>query len=269
MKGKTIIITGGSLGIGAAAARVLRERGATVAITGRSEETMRHAAAIGAQGFLADFASFNDVRALAMRLLETYPRIDVLVNNVGGIMNERSLTVDGHERTLQVNHLSGFLLTNLLRKRLEDSGATVINTSSGAHRMGRIDFDDLEEARAYSAWRAYGSAKLMNILHAAELNRRFRGVHGVSFHPGVVRTGFARSGSPFWRSFYSGIMGKLLMLSPEKGADTMIWLATTRAGKDWSPGEYYVKGKLSKKSGAASDPVLARRLWDVSEEMTR
>lgn len=269
MKGKTVVITGGSLGIGAAAARALREYGATVAITGRSPETTRLAGEIGAQGFLADFASFNDVRALAMRLLEKFPRIDVLMNNVGGVMDARTLTVDGHEKTLQVNHLSGFLLTGLLRDRLESSGATVINTSSGAHRMGRIDFDDLEGERHYSPWRAYGTAKLMNILHAAELTRRFRGVNAVSFHPGVVRTGFARAGSPFWKAFYAGVFSKLFMLSPEKGADTAVWLATTRPGEAWTPGGYYVKRKPGRMLGQASDAAVAKQLWEVSEALTR
>ena len=144
---KTIIITGGSSGIGAAAARMLREQGATVAITGRSPETLRLAQEIGADAFLVDFAKLRDVRALAEQLLAKYPRIDVLANNVGGLIATRQMTEDGHEKTLQVNHLGGFLLTLLLRERLEASGATVINTSSGAHRMGRIDFDDMESAQ--------------------------------------------------------------------------------------------------------------------------
>ncbi len=135
--------------------------------------------------------------------------------------------------------------------------------------MGRIRFVDLEGARQYSPWRAYGTAKLMNILHAAEISRRFRGVNAVSFHPGVVRTGFARSGSSFWKAFYAGIFSKLFMLPPEKGADTAIWLATTRPGVAWTPGDYYVKRKPSRKLGQASDPAIAAQLWDVSESLTR
>lgn len=258
---RTIVITGGSSGIGAAAARELRRQGATVAITGRSEETARLANEIGADHFIADFARFCDVQSLAEKLLAKYPRIDVLANNVGAIVSQRQVTEDGHEKTFQVNHLSGFLLTWLLRERLEASGAAVINTSSGAHQMGRIDFDDLENARAYGPWRAYGTAKLENILHASELDRRFRGVRGVSFHPGVVATGFAREGSSLTRSFYKGILAKMFMLSPEKGADTLVWLATSA---DWTPGGYYEKRKLAKKSRAARDPELARRLWDAS-----
>lgn len=259
---RIIVITGGSSGIGAAAARALRERGETVAITGRSPETIRLAKEIGADAFLVDFAKLREVRALADQLLAKYPRIDVLANNVGGVIATRQLTEDNHEKTLQVNHLGGFLLTMLLRERLESSGATVINTSSRAHRMGRIDFTDMESARGYAAWRAYGTAKLMNILHAAEINRRFHGVRGVSFHPGVVATGFAREGAAAVRVLYESVLHHLFMISPEKGADTLTWLATTR---DWTPGEYYVKRKVAPKSAAASDAALAKQLWDWSE----
>lgn len=263
---KTIIITGGSSGIGAAAARALRERGATVAITGRSAETVRLAKEIGAEPFLADFAKLREVRALAEQLLARYPRIDVLANNVGGVIATRQVTEDGHEKTLQVNHLGGFLLTTLLRERLEASHATVINTSSGAHRMGRVDLSDIENARDYSAWRAYGSAKLMNILHAAEINRRFRGVSGVSFHPGVVATGFAREGTRFVRILYESLLRRIFMISPEKGADTLLWLATTTPPDDWTPGAFYVKRKRAAVSPRATDDVRARELWEWSEQ---
>ncbi len=253
---KVIVITGGSSGIGAAAARALRAQGATVAITGRSPETARLAAEIGCDHFLADFAKFSDVRALAAKLQAKYQRIDVLANNVGGVIDTRQLTEDGHEKTLQVNHLSGFLLTNLLRPRV------VINTSSGAHHLGRVDLDDLESARGYNAWRAYGAAKLMNILHAAEINRRLPGTRGVSFHPGVVATGFAREGSFLIRLFYNS---GLFMLSPEKGADTLVWLAST---DDWTPGAFYVKRKVARTSRQAGDAALAAKLWEASERMT-
>ena len=250
-----IVITGGSSGIGAAAARALRAQGATVAITGRSPETARLAADIGCDHFLADFAKFRDVRALASQLQAKYPRIDVLVNNVGGVIQTRQITEDGHEKTLQVNHLSGFLLTNLLRP------AAVINTSSGAHHLGHVDLDDLQSQRRYNAWRAYGTAKLMNILHATEINRRLPGTRAVSFHPGLVATGFAREGSRLLRFFYNS---GLFMLSPEKGADTMIWLAST---DDWTPGAFYVKRRIARTSAEARDAVLAEKLWDASERL--
>ncbi len=267
MNGRVVIITGGSSGIGAAAARALREQGAVVAITGRSAHTEQLAKEIGAEAFLTDFSKFADVRALAAQLLAKYPRIDVLANNAGGIMAERQITEDGHEKTLQVNHLAPFLLTLLLRERLERSGATVINTSSRAHNMGRLDFSDLENERKYNGWRAYGTAKLMNILHAAEIDRRFRGVHAASFHPGVVATGFAREGNSMAKLIYGKALAPIFMLSPEKGADTLVWLATSRPANEWQPGLFYVKRKPGTKSRQAGDDELARRLWTESELM--
>jgi NAD(P)-dependent dehydrogenase (short-subunit alcohol dehydrogenase family) len=262
---RVVIITGGSSGIGAAAARALRAQGAAVAITGRSVETARLAGEIGADAFVTDFAKLSDVRALAEQLLAKYPRIDVLANNVGGVIATRQVTEDGHEKTFQVNHLGGFLLTLLLRERLEQSGAIVINTSSAAHRMGRLDFNDLENTRDYSAWRAYGTAKLMNILHADEINRRFRGVSGVSFHPGVVASGFAREGARLTRVLYESVLRRVFMISPQKGADTLVWLASARPMRDWVPGEFYMKRKVARKSDQAADAGFANELWERSE----
>lgn len=261
---RTVVITGGSSGIGAAAARELRRRGVNVVITGRSEETARLAEEIGCDHFLADFSRLDDVRALAQKLIAAYPRIDVLANNAGAVFAARQMTVDGHEKTFQVNHLAPFLLTWLLRDRLADSNGYVVNTSSGAHFMGRLDLDNLESNHQYSAWRAYGTTKLMNILHATEINRRLNKVRGVSFHPGVVATAFAREGSSLTRFMYRRFIASLFMLPPEKGADTLVWLATSN---EWLPGEYYVKRKPARKSAAARDAQLARRLWDASARM--
>lgn len=269
MRGKVIIITGGSSGIGAAAARILRARGATVAITGRSEATRRLAAEIGADAFLADYARLADVRRLASELLERYETIDVLVNNAGGLMGDRRLTEDGNELTLQVNHLAGFLLTALLQERLDASHATILNTSSMGNRMGHVDLTDLQSERHYDAMRAYGTAKLMNILHAAELQRRYGpSVSAASFHPGVIATGFARQGKGLVRLLYETPL-RHLMATPEKGADTLVWLATTRPGLDWSPGEYFDRRRPARRNPQAHDPELARRLWEESERLVR
>lgn len=173
---KYIVITGGSSGIGAAAAKVLSKMGHKLIITGRSKATGELAKAIGADYYIVDYTRLEEVRKFAATLLSNYPRIDVLVNNVGGILKERYLTPDGHEQTFQVNHLAGFLLTNLLRERLEESKGVVINTSSMANRAGNAKMDDLESTRGYEPMRAYGSAKLMNILHAMEISRRFKDV---------------------------------------------------------------------------------------------
>ena len=264
--GKTIVITGGSSGIGAAAARAVRQMGARVVITGRSQRTRTLADEIGGDHYLVDYSRFSDVRGFAQALLERYHRIDVLVNNVGGVIARRRITPDGHEMTLQVNHLSGFLLTNLLRRRLEESNAVVINTSSAANRFGHIDFDDLERERHYGAFRAYGTAKLMNILHAIEISRRFEGVSAASFHPGNVATGFAREGSAIFKLIYETPLKHLFLISPEKGAGTLLWLIAGEPGKDWIPGEYYDKRKPGRKNRQVSSSV-AQQLWDASERL--
>lgn len=264
VSGKTIIITGGTLGIGEAAARKLASAGARVAITGRSDSSAALAKTIGADFFRVDYGRLSDVKQFAQALLAKYPRIDILANNVGGIMDDRVLTEDGHEKTFQVNHLSGFYLTQLLQERLEASHAWVINTASDAHNAGKIDLHDLENAKRYFAFRAYGTAKMMNILHASELNRRFKNVKAASFHPGVVATGFGRAGSKLMQLFYDNPISKALMTTPEKGADTLVWLASSTPGKDWQPGEYYFKRKPGRRTKQASDQALAAKLWDAS-----
>jgi NAD(P)-dependent dehydrogenase (short-subunit alcohol dehydrogenase family) len=266
LSGRTIVITGGSTGIGAAAARQFRRKGARVVITGRSAETARLAREIGADHYLADFARFAGVEDLARTLLSSYPRIDVLVNNVGGIFANRRVTEDGHEMTLQVNHLSGFLLTHLLRERLEASGAVVINTSSHAHLFGRLDVGDLQSERGYNPMRAYAASKLMNILHAMEVQRRFAGVYAASFHPGAVATSFAREGRGPIRWIYETPLRRLFLISPERGADTLAWLVEGVPGRDWAPGGYFYKRKPGRTNPQVY-PAAAANLWEASERL--
>ncbi len=259
-------MTGGSSGIGEAAARALAARGARVVITGRSARTRAVAAEIGADAYLVDFARFAEVRAFAQALLAKYPRIDVLANNAGAVYTDRRITPDGHEMTLQVNHLSGFLLTNLLRERLQESGAIVVNTASGAHRFGRFDPEDLESERHFNGLRAYGGTKLFNILHAMEVTRRFAGVSAVSVHPGGVATGFAREARGLVRWSYESALGRLFLVSPAKGADTLLWLIEGTPGRDWEPGEYYYKRKPGRRSPQVT-PANAAALWTASERL--
>ena len=266
---ETIITTGASDGIGAAAARALSASGHNVVIVGRSpEKTAKVADALGADRFVADFARLSEVRRLAEQLLERYPRIDVLANNAGGIFGERTVTEDGHELTLQVNHLAPFLLTNLLMDRLVGSRARVINTSSVANLSGRLDIDDLDLTRQFTAGRAYGNAKLDNILFTKELARRFgdQGVTTASFHPGVVASNFASESTSPLRWVYRGVLSRAL-ISSEKGADTLVWLATTTPGRDWVSGEYYIKRKPGRTNRQADDPQLASALWERSAVM--
>lgn len=267
---RTIVITGASDGIGAAAARALHNLGNRVVVVGRSpEKTAAVARELDCDYLVADFARLDDVRSLAGTLLERYPRIDVLVNNAGGIMGSREETVDGHEKTLQVNHLAPFLLTNLLLERLIDSRASVINTSSVANSVfAHFDIDDLEARRKYTPNLAYGNAKLANILFTRELDTRYRadGISTAAFHPGAVATSFAKGSTSIMRVMYRTILNRFL-ISPDQGARTLLWLATTEPGHDWQQGKYYYKCKISTANKDAYDAALATRLWNESARM--
>ncbi len=272
MSPKTIVLTGASDGIGAAAARRLVADGHTVAVVGRSaEKTVALARELGAECFVADFARLTDVRSLADALQSAYPRIDVLVNNAGGIFGDQTRTVDGFEKTLQVNHLAPFLLTHLLLDVLIASGASIVNTASVAARLfGNIDLADLNNETKYSANKAYGDAKLANILFAKELDRRFgdRGITAVAFHPGVVRTSFASDTTSLMRFLYRTPLARLAgFLTPEQGAEPLVWLAEGTPGRDWVSGEYYKKKKVAATNPQAADAQLAADLWVRSAEM--
>lgn len=267
---RTTVITGASDGIGAAAAKMLAYPGDTLVVVGRSEEkTKAIAQELDADYFLADFSDLTQVRALAADLAHKYPRIDVLANNAGGVMGQREMTVDGHEKTFQVNHLAPFLLTTLLIDQLVKSRATIINTSSAANKiMAKFNIDDLDAQQHYTPNSAYGNAKLANILFTKELHRRYgdHGVNTAAFHPGMVGTNFSSESAGSLRMIYS-LFGRRFMLSPPQGADTLVWLATTQPGTDWEPGEYYVRRKPAKANQLAEDPHLAQQLWDTSAAM--
>ena len=279
MTQRTIVITGASDGIGASAAKALAKAGERIVVVGRSaDKTQAVAKQLDADYFVSDFAELSQVRELAAALRSNYPRIDVLANNAGGIMGKRELTVDGHERTFQVNHLAPFLLTTLLMDVLTASSASVINTASAANGFGRLDLADVDSARKYSTNRAYGTAKLANILFTSELHRRFGpagttapgttapGITTAAFHPGVVATNFAAESTSHFRHAYKTLLNRFL-LTPEQGADTLVWLATAKPGQDWASGAYYAKRTLAKANQQAYDPDLARGLWERSEEM--
>jgi NAD(P)-dependent dehydrogenase (short-subunit alcohol dehydrogenase family) len=267
------VITGASDGIGAAAAHQLHAIGTTVVVVGRfPEKTKEVADGLHAEYYVADFTKLSDVRKLAGELRRDFPRIDVLANNAGGIFGKRELTVDGHEKTMQVNYLAHFLLTNLLMDVLIASKATVINTSSIAHKIfSKFDIDDLEVANGYTQRIAYGNAKLENILFTRELHRRYneKGISTAAFHPGNVASNFASDTDSSLRYIYHTPLRRLFLISPAKAADTLVWLATTTPGKDWQSGEYYEKRKISKNIDAkATDPDLARELWELSVKFT-
>lgn len=269
---KTIVITGASDGIGAAAARQLHQDGHHVVIVGRSpQKTQAIARELGADHFLADFTRLDDVRTLAADLDRACPQIDVLANNAGGIFGDRTKTADGFEETFQVNHLAPFLLTSLLMDKLLTSRASVIQTSSsGARLFGRLDIGDLDHDRDFTPQLAYGTAKLENILFTRELHARYhpQGLSAAAFNPGAAATSFATSSDSFMRRIYTSRIGRAFMATPEKGASQMVWLAETSPGTDWEPGTYYEKNKPAKRNNPqALDPDLARELWDRSAEL--
>ena len=267
---KTIVITGASDGIGAAAAAQLTSAGHQVVVVGRSPEKTRNVAeAIGADHFVADFTELAQVRALAAELLATYPRIDVLANNAGGQMGARAVTVDGFEKTFQVNHLAPFLLTTLLIDRLVESHASVVNTSSiGGKLYGHVDLADLNSERRYGASRAYCTSKLENILFTKELHGRYhdQGVSTVAFHPGVVASNFASEATNPMGLLYRTPLRNLLTSSRTAGS-FLAWFAAGTAGRDWVSGQYYEKTRLATPSRQANDAALAEALWQRSEEL--
>lgn len=268
---RTIVITGASDGVGAAAARQLHAVGEHVVVVGRNPDKTRGVAeSIGAPWHVADYADLDQVRQLAATLLDRYERIDVLANNAGGIFAGRTLTRDGFETTFQVNHLGGFLLTNLLLERLLASGASVIQTSSiAAQRFSRFDIDDLQGERRFSPSTAYGNAKLANILFTKELARRFggQGLNAVAFHPGAIASSFAGSARGAWHWLYTNPLAKRLLTSTDVGGSRLGWLAIGTPGVDWRSGGYYANNRPARTSPLAADPLLAARLWRASAAM--
>jgi retinol dehydrogenase-14 len=273
MAGKIVLVTGGTSGIGKATARGLASLGAHVAITGRDRGRVEAVAVEirGATGnprvdaFGADLSSQGEVRRLAAEVLDSYPRLDVLINNVGGFWATRHVTVDGLERTFAVNHLAAFLLTDLLLDRLKASAPSrVVTVSSGAQSMGTLDFEDLQGERIYSGQTAYNQSKLASVMFTYELARRLdgTGVTATVLHPGVVNTAFGAEDPsrifklivPFVRPF---------MKTPEQGAATSIYLASSSAVEGIT-GRYFANRKPKRSNERSYDAEAASRLWRVS-----
>ncbi|MGO4340829.1 SDR family NAD(P)-dependent oxidoreductase [Pedococcus sp. 2YAF34] len=274
MAGRTVLVTGGTGGIGGATAAGLAALGARVGVVGRDRARAEGAAArLRASGgevdvFIADLSAQREVRRLADEALAAYPRLDVLVNNVGGYWARRHATEDGLERTFAVNHLTPFLLTNLLLPRLRESApARVVTVSSGAQAMGRIDFDDLEGERGYRGQRAYNQSKLANVLFTYELARRLEGtgVTATVLHPGVVRTAFGQEDPGRWMAAMTRV-ARLFMKTPEEGARTSIHLASSPAVEGVT-GQYFANERPKRSSKASYDRAAAARLWDASARL--
>jgi NAD(P)-dependent dehydrogenase (short-subunit alcohol dehydrogenase family) len=272
-----VVVTGASDGVGEAAAFALARTGDQVIVVGRSPaKTGAVAAAVGAAAgstvlhHSVDFADLAQVRSLGAELAATHERIDVLVDNAGLIAGRRTVTRDGHELTFQVNHLGPYLLTRLLRDPIVAAGGRVIVTASAAGSGSRavLDLDDLENESDYTPLRAYARSKLANVVFTRELARRWGpdGVTAASFHPGLVRSRFGSSSTPLVRVLLAS-PARLLMRSPENGADTLVWLATSTPGVDWTSGGYYADRSPAQSHPQSDDPVLAAALWDRSAEL--
>lgn len=270
MKGKTVLITGATAGIGKATAIGLADKGARLILVGRSDQRLAAVAAEGHQEVItmkAELSSMAEVRRLAAEILGSAPRLDVLINNAGTIVGDRRLTVDGYEYTFALDHLSPFLLTNLLLGTLKASAPSrVIAVSSAGHLAGTMHFDDLMLEKGYRAFKAYSQAKLANVLFTNELARRLAGtgVTANSLHPGTVRTHF---GDELKGAFRIGMyLVRPFEIGPRTGARTSIYLASSPEVEGVS-GKYFVRQKPRRPSAEAADPEIARRLWEVSAKL--
>ena len=276
MAGKSVLVTGGTGGIGMATAAALAALGARVGITGR-DQARAAAAAAGIRAatgnpavdvFAADMSVQAEVRRLAAQVADAYPRLDVLVNNVGGFWAHRHVTADGLERTFALNHLASFLLTNLLLDRLTASApARIVTVSSGAQARGRIDVDDLQGERNYSGQRAYSQSKLANVMFTYELARRLEGtgVTATVLHPGVVRTSFGAEDQAAHFGFVIRA-ARPFMKTPAQGAVTPVYLASSPQVEGVT-GQYFANRKPKTSAYADRDTAAAARLWQASSDL--
>jgi NAD(P)-dependent dehydrogenase (short-subunit alcohol dehydrogenase family) len=276
VRGKNVLITGATSGIGLEASVELLRRGARVLIVGRDRARTEAAAAdVAARGgskdvssLLCDFSSQAEIRRLAGEVMARLPSLHVLVNNAGAVNKARRLTVDGIEATFAVNHLGYFLLTNLLLDLLVKSApARVVTVASIGHRRGTLDFDDLGFERGYGIMKAYARSKLANVLFAAELARRLdgRGVASNSLHPGSVATNIW-SGAPLWAKPLIHLLFRPSFITPKEGAATVVKLATDPA-LEGVTGRYFENGVEVAPASLARDQALAGRLWTVSAQL--
>ena len=277
MQGKTVVVTGGTSGIGEVAALRLAEKGARIVLIARDQT--RAAATLvklkNANPSAAHAAHYGDLSALAEmkrvagEVAAAEPRIDVLVNNAGAVFLSRKTSVDGLEMTFATNHMAYFVVTNILLDRLKATpGARIVSTASDAHRSGKLDFDDLQSEKSYSSFRVYGTSKLCNILFTCELARRLDGadVTANCLHPGFVGTRFGQNNA---NNIFMKALAKTIMsfgLSPEDGARTIIHLASSPDVAAISGG-YFYKCKVAEPTDAAQNDADAKRLWEVSAKI--
>ena len=278
MQGKTILISGATNGIGKQSALELAKMGAQIVIIGRNkaktEETLREIQTSSGNkdvhALIADLSSMAEVRRVADEFKKQYARLDVLLNNAGGFFSERQESVDGYEVTFALNHLSYFLLTNLLLDRLKaDAPSRIVSVSSEAHMMSPLNFDDLQSKQSYgmAGFRPYGQSKLMNVMFTYELARRLAGsgVTANALHPGAVNTGFGKNNR--------GLMNiamkifTFFAIKVEDGAKTSVYLASSPEVEGVT-GKYFDKSKQKQSSQVSYDEAAQKRLWEISEQLT-
>ncbi len=279
MHGKICVITGATSGIGLCTARQLAASGAKLVLIARdparAERTASELGSLGAQDVslhYADLSAIAEMKRVATEIAGAYPRIDVLINNAGGIFGERYVTADGLERTFALNHISYFVLANLLRPNLEAAAnengeARVINVASRAHRGEVLDFADLQSEHRYRWFRAYGRSKLANILFTRALAKRLSGsgVTANCLHPGFVATRFGANNSIVLSALVK--LAMIVAISPEKGAETIVYLATSPDVAKTS-GKYFFRCHPIEPDGPALEDKSAERLWQASVKLT-
>jgi NAD(P)-dependent dehydrogenase (short-subunit alcohol dehydrogenase family) len=277
MNGKIVMVTGATNGIGKVSALELAKMGATVILVSRSAEKCETVAkeirqAAGHDRVIAmpaDLSVQSEIHRLAEQFLAAYTQLDVLLNNAGAIYTAREVSKDGIEMTWALDHLNYFLLTNLLLSALKAApAARVVNVSSGAHMIGKINFDDVQFNKGYSGFKAYSQAKLANIMFTYELARRMQGTNVTTnaLHPGAVSTGFGQNNAGLFSSVWK-LFGRFT-LSAEEGAKTSIYLASSPEVAGVT-GKYFDKCKPIKSNAASYVEADQKRLWDLSAEMVK
>jgi len=276
MNGKICLVTGATNGIGRETALALARIGATVVLVGRSPERTRTAALMIQTKtgnplidyLVADLSSFRQVYRLVEEFHRRYVHLHVLVNVAGGVFLRRQFSADELEMTLALNHLSPFLLTNLLIGTLKSSSpARIITVSSLVHVFARIHFDDLQFTRHYHGWVAYGQSKLANILFTYELARRLAGsrVTANVVHPGYVATNFGMNNGWFYRMIFN--IGRLIATSSRRGGETITYLVSSPEVEGLT-GKYFVNKRARRSSRISYDPKIAGQLWQIRRMMT-
>jgi retinol dehydrogenase-14 len=272
---KTILITGGTNGIGRAAAIQLAALGHTLVIVGRNREkciatteTIRQQTGGKVSWLMADLTSQSQVRRLAEEFKQRFQRLDVLINNAGAVYIRRTETVDGLEMSWAINYFQAFLLTHLLLDLLKASApARIINLSSVYHWAARFNLNNLQEAGAYIGWNVYARTKLASLAFTYELARKLAGsgVTANAIHPGLVKTGIGKTSGRLLRWVFRAV--DLFSVSPEKGAEGVVNLAVSPALEAVS-GQYFSGTKIARSSPASYNRDVARQLWNISEELT-